>query len=195
MPRGFSKFQQRLIHQLIRAEYPALISINQPGFMQIKNLDRKHEENLKKARLRTFSEKIGRQVGLRWLIEAMIGGSLENLDPITLIRPNNGRPSWFNRRNVETDFGILRKRLLNHGTVLVGHNIFIDLIYFYRCFIGSLPRDVQEFGSKIHELFPMIIDTKYLATHSDNNNDVRSGLAELDMDLSSMKVPEISWFM
>ena len=191
MPRGFSKFQQRLIHQLVRAEFPSLISINQPGFMQIKNFNAMHEETLTKVRLKTFSEKISRQTGLRWFVEAMVGGSLETLDPTTLIRPIDGRPPWFNRKNVEADFGVLRRRLQNHRTVLVGHNIFVDLIYFYRCFIGPLPSSVQEFKSEIHKLFPMIIDTKYLATHLNNSNDVRSGLVELDMDLSSMKIPAI----
>ena len=37
---------------------------------------------------------------------------------------------------------------------LVGHNMLLDLCYFYNYFIGSLPDDVQEFKTSLLSKFP-----------------------------------------
>lgn len=77
-------------------------------------------------------------------------------------------------------------RLKSKKTILVGHNVFIDLIYFYSSFLGQLPNKVEDFEHRIHEIFPTIIDTKYLATqHSANPALPRSSLDELDEDLTT----------
>ena len=191
MQRGFNAFQRRLIHQLVRAENPELISCNQPGFIQIKFLDAKHEESLRNARLHTFKEKIRRQIGFRWFVEGMVGGELKEVDPTTFVRKVNGHSVWYDQKKAEENFEALKQRVDNHRTVLVGHNMFTDLINFYRCFFGPLPNDVYSFQKEIHKLFPLVVDTKYLATHPNNSGDVRSGLAEIDYDLNKITVPAI----
>lgn len=87
-------------------------------------------------------------------------------------------------------------RLKSKKTILVGHNIFTDLIYFYSSFLGQLPNKVEDFEHRIHELFPTIIDTKYLATqHIANPALSRSSLEELDEDLTkSIPAPVIGEF-
>ena len=74
----------------------------------------------------------------------------------------------------------------------MGHNLFIDLVYFFACFIGRLPDRVEMFQDAMHSLFPIIIDTKYLATHDNDNSPMsRSSLEELDEALSEHPVPLI----
>lgn len=88
--------------------------------------------------------------------------------------------------SVEEKYEGLFNRLRSKKTTLVGHNVFIDLIYFYSSFLGQLPNKVEDFVHRIHEIFPTIIDTKYLATqHSANPALQRSSLEELDEDLTT----------
>lgn len=88
--------------------------------------------------------------------------------------------------SVEEKYEGLFDRLKSKKTILVGHNVFIDLIYFYSSFLGQLPNKVEDFEHRIHEIFPTIIDTKYLATqHSANPALQRSSLEELDEDLTT----------
>ncbi|KAF8466616.1 CAF1 family ribonuclease-domain-containing protein [Kalaharituber pfeilii] len=61
------------------------------------------------------------------------------------------------------------KRPDGRRTVLVGHNLFMDLLHLYNCFIGKLPDKVEEFVHLIHTSFPIVIDTKYLATCHDDS--------------------------
>lgn len=49
--------------------------------------------------------------------------------------------------------------------LLVGHNIYQDLFYLIRQFFQPLPEDYQGFKSLVHEIFPNIMDTKFLCTH------------------------------
>ena len=100
----------------------------------------------------------------------------------------------YNLQPVKSESKVLREqykglfdRLRAKRTILVGHNVFIDLIYFYACFFGKLPRSVNDFEHRMHELFPRIIDTKYLATHGNDNPALsKSSLEELDEQLSSL---------
>ena len=195
MPRGFNNYQRRLVHQLLRAEHPELTLIPQPGFIQIKYIDQNLEDKILKARLEAFHERVKRQIGIRWFVEAMVGGNLKGIDATTLVRPNtDGKLGWFDKRRTLEEFDTLRRCVEKHRTVLVGHNMFMDLINFYRCFVGTLPENLQEFKSEIHALFPFIIDTKYLATHFNNDGDVRSRLEQPDADLVGMPVPVLGRF-
>jgi len=47
---------------------------------------------------------------------------------------------------------------------LLGHNMMLDICYFYQYFIGTLPDDVGEFKKNFKSRFPFIIDTKFLAS-------------------------------
>lgn len=97
--------------------------------------------------------------------------------------------------SVQEKYEGLFDRLKSKKTVLVGHNVFIDLIYFYSSFLGQLPNKVEDFQHRIHEIFPTIIDTKYLATQDSVNPALtRSSLEELDGDLTTfIPAPVIGW--
>ncbi len=137
--------------------------------------------------MRYFEEKLARQIGLRWIIEAMVGGDLSGIDPKSLERNVEDRSESLTR-----EFNELRDRLKGKRTVLVGHNVFLDLVNFYNCFFGQLPDRVEDFQQVMHKLFPVIIDTKYLATHNVVNPALsRSALEDLDNELSKLPVPII----
>lgn len=177
--RGLNNFQKRLVHQLVRAEYPGFVTIGRPGFIQIVAFDKEQEEKLQNSRTASFEGRLKRQIGLRWLVEAMVGGDLATIETYNLEYSESDTPSQKHEG--------LFDRLQMKKTILVGHNVFIDLIYFYACFFGQLPEKVEDFECRMHELFPRIIDTKYLATHGINNPAIsRSSLDELDEELSNL---------
>ncbi|KAL8941848.1 MAG: hypothetical protein Q9211_001656 [Gyalolechia sp. 1 TL-2023] len=177
-------YQKRLVHQYIRAQHPDLVTIGRGSFIQIVAYDKEREVSEQQYRTRKFEEVLGRQIGLRWLVEAVCGGDMSAMD-INSINPVVKAP-------VAADIISLREQLSGQSTVLVGHNLFLDLIYFYVCFFGPLPDKVEEFQRTIHQLFPRIIDTKYLATHNiDNPALARSSLEELSQRLSKQAQPFI----
>lgn len=179
------------MHQLVRAEHPDLVTISRAGFIQIVKFDEKREDGIKKQKMEAFKEKVARQVGLRWVVEGMCGGSLENINPIMFAKGIEGKPVWIDLQELRRAHEEVKASLREKRAILVGHNLFMDLINFYKCFFGQLPDTVEDFQATIHELFPLVIDTKYMATHNNSNLNARSGLEELDADLHNMPVPSI----
>lgn len=185
--QGLNNYQKRLVHQIVRTEHPDLVTISRPGFIQIVPFNKEREDLVQKDRTRYFEEKLAKQVGLRWVIEAMVGGDLSGIDPKSLEKTVEGRFEPLAREIDE-----VRDRLKAKRTILVGHNVFLDLINFYNCFFGKLPDRVEEFQDVMHKLFPIIVDTKYLATHNVVNPGwSRSSLEDLDNELSKLPVPVI----
>lgn len=143
--------------------------------------DKEREDNVQKSRTTVFEDRLKRQVGVRWLVEGMVGGNL------AAIESYNFQPVQSESKVPREQYERLFDRLRTKSTILVGHNVFIDLIYFYACFFGKLPDSVKDFERCMHELFPCIIDTKYLATHGNDNPAMsKSSLEELDEQLSGL---------
>ena len=177
------------MHQIVR-KHPELTAFSRQSFIQIIDYDEERERSLQSRRNMYFERDLGRQIGLRWPIEAMVGGDLAGLNPNEFLVYVDGRQEAVIQQVMN-----LRARLRGNRTVLVGHNVFLDLMYFYKCFFGTLPDRVEDFQRVIHELFPTVIDTKYLATHNhDNPAMANSSLEQLDVELSKLpldKVPVI----
>ncbi|XP_047346953.1 pre-piRNA 3'-exonuclease trimmer-like [Vespa velutina] len=53
---------------------------------------------------------------------------------------------------------------------IVGHNPLLDLMYMYKLFYKSLPKNYKEFKTEIHKLFPKIFDTRCLSFQLKDNN-------------------------
>ncbi|KAI9872401.1 MAG: hypothetical protein M1830_001690 [Pleopsidium flavum] len=189
--RGLNNFQKRLVHQLVRAEYPDLVTVSRPTFIQIIRYDGEREDAIRKTKSRRFEEQISRQIGLRWLVEAMVDGDLSSIDPRSFARSVIGEPVFVDPEATSRHFDQIKDQLKGHRTVLVGHNMFTDLVNFYKCFLGQLPDRVEDFQRTMHKLFPMIIDTKYLATHNCGSISPKSSLEEIEEDLREMFVPLI----
>ncbi len=174
--KGLSKYQQYPVHRIISAEYPGFVTIGRPGFVQIVTPCKEFDHQ--KSRMTAFDFKLKRHVGVRWLAEALMGGDLA-----TIARPEQSVPGEPKQQHEG-----LCDRLRAKKTILVGHNLFVELIYFHICFLGQLPNKVEDFGRRMHQLFPIIIDTKYLGTHGVEDpspSRAKSSLDELDIELSS----------
>lgn len=77
---------------------------------------------------------------------------------------------------VEEELNNVIKTLSKKKLIIVGHNQFYDFAFLYKTFVGSLPNDVKHFQAKINELFPFMVDTKYMATHGPGADIGRSSL-------------------
>ena len=63
---------------------------------------------------------------------------------------------------VESMLGFTKvlRHLSLSGKPLVGHNCLIDLLRIFRQFESELPRNYELFKGRVHQLFPLIFDTK-----------------------------------
>ncbi|KAF8849230.1 CAF1-domain-containing protein [Acephala macrosclerotiorum] len=183
-------YQRRLVHQLIRNEFPGLRTFARMdgSFMQVEKVNTERELAFQKGRETAFMGKIARQTGMRWIFEALVAGDLSGIDP-----------DWFCKgldlkeiNAVKEEFKEICERLKdNSKRILVGHNLFTDLGFLYKTFIGTLPGSVKHFQEEIHELFPFVIDTKYLATHGAKDMSPRSNLKELLAPFRKIHTPLI----
>ena len=177
------------MHQTVR-KIPGLTAVTRQSYIQVIDYDEKRETNHQAHKKKYFKRDLQRQIGLRWPIEAMTGGDLTDLDSSQFPPYVDGR-----QEVVAQHLQDLKTALEVKRTVLVGHNVFMDLMYFYKCFFGTLPDKVEDFQRIIHELFPLIVDTKYLATHNRENPAMaNSSLEQLDVDLARLpfdKVPVV----
>ena len=97
---------------------------------------------------------------------------------------------------VADQFDELLTTLKTNDTILVGHNLFLDLIYFFTCFFGSLPVRVEGFQNIVAQVFPLVFDTKYLADKINDNSPLyKSSLNEIDQELSKLPIPTIGMFL
>ena len=128
--------------------------------------------------------------GLRWIFEALSGGDLEGINPSWFCDPNSEDPETeLILKKIE--FAEVREKLETKQHIIVGHNLFADLTFLYKTFVGKLPRTVKHFQEDIHEMFPLVIDTKFLATHGDGQMQVRANLKDLLAPFKKIHTPLI----
>ncbi|KAJ5120704.1 uncharacterized protein N7515_010092 [Penicillium bovifimosum] len=193
-PVHLTRMQKSLVHQLINEEYPTLTTRNMSTFVQIQMRDLDYDKLLFEGRLHTKMERIRKHIGFRWIAEALVGGNLEELEPEAFQPLVTREPALtIEERALECKqlADKVKRRLKENRPVLIGHNMFCDLLFFYRSFIGPLPDTLAEFQTVIHELFPVLADTKYLATHDCGSLNPNSSLEELNTRLAGMENPKI----
>jgi DNA-directed RNA polymerase subunit F len=59
-------------------------------------------------------------------------------------------------------FGHIFRCMVKSKKPLVGHNMLLDLAFLYQKFYRSLPESYSTFKRELHQLFPVVIDTKRL---------------------------------
>ena len=197
--------EKRLVHQLVRAEFPDVVSLSKQDFMQLIPFDKEREDAQLQRKITRFENSLARQVGIRWLAEAICPSvdrvlPKEHVPPLasgnlaalaTLTYPSTDMTDEEREAHI-LGFMELCQTLKEKQTVLVGHNLFLDLIYFYTLFFGPLPDRVEGFQTIIAQLFPLVFDTKYLADKiNDNSPSYKSSLQEIDQELSKLPVPII----
>jgi poly(A)-specific ribonuclease len=187
MPNDLSKPQKWLVHNLIKTEYPGLKTRGMPACIQIEQRNGGAMEY--EARIRESDLRIRKHVGFRWIAEALAGGDLSGLDSSIFEGfLGDGHPPFITAKSLSER---LKCRLKEHRPILVGHNSFTDMVFFYRCFLGPLPNKVEDFTSLIHQTFPVMMDTKYLATQDFDAMNPSSSLEELNKTLAKIKTPKI----
>ncbi|ORY05144.1 ribonuclease H-like domain-containing protein [Clohesyomyces aquaticus] len=187
-----TNFEKRLVHQLVRAEFPDLVTISRQGYIRIIHYNEEREaENIKKQK-QWAKEKIVRQTGFRWIVEALAKGDLHTFDPYFFTKDISGMVVAVELDSMKNKFNRAATRLKDHQPVLVGHNMFTDLVNVYQCFIGPLPATLEEFNEELHKLFPKIVDTKYLATYGCGDINPSASLEEVAEELKTQPLPAIT---
>lgn len=177
---SLTNFDKRLIHQLVRKEHPHLVSLGRSGSIFIKPLDEMKEAALRETKKRYHQKDILRHRGFCWIVRALLGQSLDDLEVRDFAKdPVTGMALVYSRSSVQARFDRIQHWLNNRRPVLVGHNVFVDLVYLYQAFVDDLPETLDEFSTAIHDYFPLIIDTKFLVTHDVKNTMPQSRLDEI----------------
>ena len=191
-PPDLSRFEKRLVHQLVRAEFPELVTLSKRGFIQVIRYDKEREDRLLEDRKKELKERISRQKGFRWIIEALHGGDISGIDLRECAKnAATGESIAFHADEYRPQYHRAQSLLRNNPKRIFGHNCFLDLIYIYRTFIGKLPDTVEEFQRKLHKLWPDIVDTKYMSTHNCGDINPVSSLEQIADQLSRQEKPVI----
>jgi CAF1 family ribonuclease len=166
VPSALNRYQIRLTHQIIRKDYANLKTLGRDGFVRISVRNEKEdaEEKLRQERYR--EQDVVHAIEFRWLVEALCGGDISKIPERCFIAAmsNDAKPKDDDNMALKRFIGDLQGKLKMRRRVLFGHNCFTDLVYLYTCFIGDPPDKVEDFQELVHELFPAIVDTKYLAS-------------------------------
>ncbi|KAK0248125.1 hypothetical protein LTS09_016708 [Friedmanniomyces endolithicus] len=187
-----SRFEKRLVHQLVRAEYPELVTISKRGYIQVVSYDKEREDKISADRKREMNERVNRQKGFRWVIEALLGSDLSRLDLRECARdPFTGEHVFADLDEYRSQFHRAHEVMRGNPRKLVGHNCFLDFVYIYRAFIGPLPDTVEEYQQKLHTLWFTIVDTKYMSTHNCGDISPASSLEQIAEQLDGQKEPVI----
>lgn len=150
---AISRFEKRLVHQLVRAEFHELVTISRQECIRIIYYDKQREEENKRRIKSRTKEQIAKQTGFRWVFEALAAdGDIHEADPYYFGRFTNTPIIVEDKTDVKDRFDRAHERLRKRQPVLVGHNMFTDLVYFYRSFVGELPDTLDGFRSALHSM-------------------------------------------
>ena len=64
----------------------------------------------------------------------------------------------------ELGFSLVVQELIKFKKPLVGHNMFLDILFLYHQFIDDLPDLLEDFILEFQRYFPTIYDTKCIGT-------------------------------
>ncbi|KAJ9605752.1 hypothetical protein H2200_009601 [Cladophialophora chaetospira] len=187
IPSTLTRYQVRLTHQTVRNEYPSLKTQGMGHFVQITNPTKEQQTNGKEMREQKRELEIANMIGFRWVLEAIMGGDISKLPHYYVVA---GHPPEEAPKDVQGFLNELQKKLKSQSRALVGHNCMTDVINLYRCFIGDLPEKVEDFSKQLHQLFPTILDTKYIAGLG-NKRWTDTSLRSVESDLCSIGLPQI----
>ncbi|KAI0024690.1 ribonuclease H-like domain-containing protein [Xylariomycetidae sp. FL0641] len=150
-----NNFQARLVMDLVQKEFTGCVAERAgAGSGMIVRREGPYEARTEQQKVALRISDLNRSVCLRYVFEALAGGSLAEYCP-RLGPVKKAIPYVRDLREYE-------KQLKQKRPILVGHNLFYDMVFIYHTFFGSLPGQLDDFLSAINSLFPRIIDTKHL---------------------------------
>jgi CAF1 family ribonuclease len=191
IPTALNRYQMRITHQTIRKEYPHLKTVGRDGFVRITIRNEKEDAEQKLQQDRYREQDVIQAIEFRWLVEALCGGDISKIPERCFLSALSGdtKPSLDDDRysNYVDD---LQHRLSTRRRILIGHNCFTDLVYLYACFIGDPPDNVEDFQEQIHQHFPAVVDTKFLASMVKELK-YNSNLEALEKEMRAESLPAI----
>jgi len=165
IPNELNGYQRRLVHQIVQNEFPAMKTQGMGHFIQITNPTSAQQASQKTLEAEYRERDLSRAIGFRWIIDGIMGRDLSKL-PDDYLLP--ALPSTVGaaegEKPVKALLGELNSKLRSRRKVLVGHNCMTDIMFLYKMAIGDLPEKLEDFKDKIHDMFPAIIDTKFLSS-------------------------------
>jgi poly(A)-specific ribonuclease len=122
----------------------------------------------------------------------LTGGDLSGIPTTWFSDESEDKPETA-QKVIDKELAEVIAALKDKEHIIVGHNLFTDLVCLYTTFVGPLPMDVKDFQDRIHGLFPIVIDTKYLATegHDSMSTVMRKSLSELLEPFKKIHTPLI----
>ncbi|EXJ61561.1 hypothetical protein A1O7_01989 [Cladophialophora yegresii CBS 114405] len=187
VPSTLNRYQVRLTHQTIRNEYPNLKTQGMGQFVQITNPTSEQQANEKEVREQRRELEIANAVGFRWVLEAIMGGDISKLPHHYVVAAHSPEDK---PKDVQGFLDNLQKDLKGQTRALVGHNCLTDVINLYRCFVEDLPEKLRDFSANLHKLFPVIMDTKFVAGLG-NKRWADTSLRSVEDELSSVGLPQV----
>jgi hypothetical protein len=188
VPATLSRAQVRLTHQIVRAEFNGLHTQGMGHFVRITAPTSEQQQSAALIAIQNREQTISNAIGFRWIVEGLIGGNIGGIPDEYL----TAGLSQIDMRGQTPKAAVakLQEKLRKRKRVVVGHNCFADLVYFYNCFIGDLPESVGTFNEAIRELFPLVLDTKHIASFSTKPRERdRTSLAEVHDTLRNEERP------
>jgi poly(A)-specific ribonuclease len=186
-----TRYEKRLVHQTVRNEFPYLITKGCDNYVEVLHQRSELEAKDKKDQLDSLRYRCRYQRGFRWIVDALSGSREITQIPFHYLAHDEvtGESTMWNGGRMRARLNSIDWQIQRNRPALVGHNLFMDLVYFYRTFVGKLPRTIEAFQHEIHNLFPMIVDTKYLATWDAVDSNQFSSLDGLFDMVASQKAP------
>lgn len=162
--------------------------------MSVRWKDKSDDSRIHEARKRELDEALFSQVGFRWIVDGLAGRSLAGFQPKLCDRSIVGDEPYSSDSSFARRIDELKHNIRSSQRALVGHNCFLDLVYFYKMFFEDLPDSVEDFATKLHAIFPIILDTKYLATSSrEASRFSQTSLDQLDEGLAEELGPRVAF--
>lgn len=184
IPASLNAYQRRLVHQIIQNEYPTMKSQGMGHFIQVTNPTSDQSASMAQLEEEQRERDLSRAIGFRWVIDGIIGRDLSKIPEDYLMPALKDTDGSTNMElTVKSLLQDLNTKLQARRKVLIGHNCMVDVMFLYRMTVGDLPPTVEEFRDKLHDLFPAIIDTKYISNCFSEKYG-RLSLGEVERDLS-----------
>ncbi|KAI0180907.1 CAF1-domain-containing protein [Hypoxylon sp. FL1284] len=182
--------QIRLIHQITEEEYPTYVAKKitsgpMAGSMSIALVTRAAETEATYQQHKNVNKTM-KLSGLQIVFEALSGGSFAHR-----IDPGWALPNGRVLKDENFDFHRCEANLKEKRPIIIGHHIFQDLAFIYQAFFEPLPLKVDDFLAAIHQLFPRIIDTKFMHVRGRHLMEREKSLNELGRYFARGFIPPV----
>lgn len=188
-----NSYQRRLVHQIVQNEYPGLKTKGMGHFVSIENLNADKQVSMKQLEEEHRERDLARAIGFRWIVDGIIGKDISRL-PEDYLLPAMSQTVDANdgEKPMKAFLSSLMQKLRERRKVLIGHNCMTDLLFLYKMTIGDLPETLNDFREKLHDLFPAIIDTKFLSScYSEKHGRLALGEVYEDLNLDQSVLPQL----